>query len=118
MKAAEAHSALAQKMGRTHLLGWRIPGAYYSVGVEVPPRRGASFSMRYTTVPSIKAGWRLLQMKMARKRVGMVGELVLFSPDGRFGVGLGGFIRRKGGELEEFPADPKRGALYRQRSQT
>lgn len=116
MSAENAHLALGKKMGRTMLRGWRVPAAYYSVGVEVPPRRGASFSMRYTTVPSIKAGWRLLQSKMARKKVGMIGELVLFSMSGGHSVGLGGFIRRKGGVLEEFPGDPERGALYRERS--
>jgi hypothetical protein len=85
--------------------------AYYSVGVQVPPRHGSVFSMRYTTVPSARAGWALLRQKMARKKVGMVGELALFNEDATATVSLGGYIRRSGGVLERFAGDGNRRAI-------
>lgn len=88
-----------------------LEGAYYSVGVEVPPRNGSVFSMRYTTVPSARAGWVILRQKMARKKVGMIGELIFASADGRHTVSLGGYIRRASGMMEKVPGDINRRAL-------
>lgn len=86
-----------------------LDGAYYSVGVEVPPKHGASFSIRYTTVPNLRAGVALLRKKLARKRIGMMGEIIYSR--GTHSVSLGGFIRRSGGALEEFTGDRDRGAV-------
>lgn len=88
-----------------------LKGAYYSVGVEVPARNGSTFSMRYTTVPSARAGWSLLRRKMARKKAGMIGELILASGDSEHTVSLGGFVRRGRGALEAVPGDINRRAL-------
>jgi hypothetical protein len=99
----------AQYMIRTK--AGTLAGAYYTVGVEVPPRHGSVFSMRYTTVPSATAGWALLRQKMGRKRVGMIGEVIYVSGDSLHTVSLGGYIRRHGGVLERVPGDINRRAL-------
>lgn len=87
--------------------------AYWSVGVEVPPRRGSQFSMRYTEVPSARAGWRLLRQKMQNKSVGRVGELFLVSENGHHTISVGGFIRRSGGELFAFDGNSSIGQIRR-----
>lgn len=91
-----------------------LKGAYYAVGVEVPPRRGSVFSMRYTTTPGVqnfRSAFVLLRRKMARKRVGMIGEVILASADGQHTVSLGGVIRRAAGVLEPVPGDINRRPL-------
>lgn len=92
-----------------------LKGAYYAIGLEVPPRRGASFSMRYTTVPSARAGQKLLRERLANKRKGMVGELILAIPHTSHSVSLGGYIHRGKGVLEPFDGDTNRGAIIRDR---
>lgn len=74
-----------------------LEGLYYAVGVEVPPRQGASFSRRYTTVPSARAGERLLRDKLSRKRVGMTGHLVVAIAHTNHYVELAHGVRLKGG---------------------
>ena len=108
LEPTEAKAMLVRKAGT-------LEGAYYSVGLEVPPRRHSTFSMRYTTVPSARFGFWLLRLRMQRKRVGMAGEVVLFSANGRHSVSLGGYVRRAAGVLEPFPGDYHRGALQTQR---
>lgn len=54
-----------------------LEGMYYAVGVEVPPRRRSTFSMRYVEVPSALAGVRMLRAKLARKRKGMTGHVIV-----------------------------------------
>lgn len=108
LNPAEARKALSRKPGT-------LDGLYYAVGVEVPPRHGSVFAMRYTTVPSARAGTRLLRQKLQRKRVGMVGEVILANSNGET-VSLGGYIRRANARLEAFDGDINRGALIRQRA--
>ena len=62
---------------RLKKLAGTLDGMYYAVGIEVPPRRGSVFSMRYVDVPSARAGVRLLREKLARKRKGMTGHLII-----------------------------------------
>lgn len=100
----EAKRALKKKAGT-------LEGAYYAIGVEVPPRQGISFSMRYTPVPSVRAGAQLLCARVYRKKVGMIGELVIAIPHSTHSVSLGGYIRRPGGCLESFVGDANRRAL-------
>jgi hypothetical protein len=91
-----------------------LEGAYYAVGVEVPPWRGSVFSMRYTTTPGVQAyrsAFVFLRRKMAGKRVGMIGEVIYASRDGQHTISLGGYIRRSGGVLEKVPGDINRSAL-------
>lgn len=102
-----ARRALSRKPGS-------LDGIYYAVGVEVPPRHGSVFSMRYTTVPNARVGATLLRRKLQRKRVGMVGEVILANSEGE-SVSLGGFIRRSNRTLEAFDGDINRGALIRRR---
>lgn len=79
-------------------------GSYLSVGVEVPPRHGANFSMRYKSVTGLTAGWALLRarMKSPRRRVNDIGELVVFSEDGNRKIVVGGFLRISGGRLSKY----------------
>lgn len=88
-----------------------MEGAYYAVGVEVPPRHGSTFSMRYTSVQSARIGRQILRRKMLKKRVGMIGELVIARAHHTESISLGGFIRRPNGRLEEFDGDINRGSL-------
>lgn len=103
-----ARKALRRKAGRD-------PEMYYAIGVEVPPRQGSVFSIRYTTVPSARQGWKMLRGRMIRKRVGMVGELIIADLNSSHTISLGGFIRRENKRLEEFTGDLNRGALLRAR---
>lgn len=89
-----ARQKLATKAGRN------IGTPYYAVGIEVPPRRGSSFSMRYTGVSSARAGRTFLRRRLLRKRVGMVGALYLFSEDGRHSVELLTSVRRPNRRIE------------------
>lgn len=110
LNPTEARRALSRKRGG-------LGGIYYAVGVEVPPRHGCVFSMRYTVVPNARAGATLLREKLQRKRVGMVGEVILANKIGE-SVSLGGYIRRANKRLEAFVGDINRGALIRQRNPT
>jgi hypothetical protein len=101
-----ARRALKRKAGT-------LEGVYYAIGVQVPPRHGSEFSMRYTTVASARAGWQLLRERMLKKRRGMVGELILAIAHRSHTVSLGGYIRRGPGELERFAGDVNRGAVMR-----
>jgi hypothetical protein len=107
MTASKAKFLLRAKSGT-------LAGAYYAAGVEVPPRRGATFSMRYTTTPGVqncRSAFAFLRRRMAGKRVGMIGEVILASGDGRHTVSLGGYIRRPGGVLDPVPGDVNRRPL-------
>lgn len=106
LSPTKARRAMRRKAGADAVL-------YYAIGLEVPPRRGAKFSVRYTAVDSAREGQRLLREKLARKKVGMLGELVLFAEYSSESVSLGGYIRRKGGVLETFNGDINRGAIVR-----
>lgn len=108
LNPTEARKALSRKRGG-------LDGVYYAAGVEVPPRHGSVFSMRYTTVSSARAGAKLLRQKLQKKRVGMVGEVIVANQAGD-SVSLGGYIRRANSQLEAFVGDIKRGALIRRRT--
>jgi hypothetical protein len=83
----QARAKLGRKAGKN------IGTPHYSVGIEVPARRGSVFSMRYTTVSSARAGSKFLKKRLLRKRVGMVGELYLISEDGNHRVLLQSGVR-------------------------
>jgi hypothetical protein len=55
--------------------------------------------MRYTEVSSARAGRKFLRKRILRKRVGMVGKLVLFNETGTHKVVLQTIVREKGNSL-------------------
>ena len=89
----KARKMLEQRQGSS-------AGFYYTIGVEVPARRGSTFSMRYTGVPSAREGHKLLRRRMLNKKIGMIGELVLASSNSHSTIVLESIVRRKNNKLE------------------
>lgn len=106
MDPTEARRRLKHKAGTDEK-------AYYSVGLEVPARRGSVFSMRYTGVPNAKAGRKLLLKRLRRKRVGMVGSLFLFSWNSEHKVELMAAVREKGGKVYSVDGNTRVGSVRR-----
>lgn len=90
LNPTRARAVLKRKTGT-------LVGMYYAVGVQVPPRRGASFSMRYEHVASAREGVRELRARLSRKRVGMAGHLIAAVEGHDAYVELAAAVREKGG---------------------
>jgi hypothetical protein len=107
LSPTQARRKLATKAGKN------IGTPYYSVGLEVPARRGSTFSMRYTQVSSARAGRKFLRNRLLRKRVGMVGSLYLFSEDGRHNVELMAGVREQGNKVYTVDGNTRVGQVRR-----
>lgn len=77
-----------------------LDGMYYAVGIEVPPRQGATYSLRFTTVPSARAGEKLLREKLAKKKRGMTGTLVVALEHTSHSVELAAAVHAGGGKVD------------------